>query len=254
MKITIITVCFNSAATILDSLHSVNSQTWRDIEHIVIDGGSTDGTVELVRNHGREGLIVQSEPDDGIYEAMNKGLRLASGDVVGFLNSDDFYAADDVIERVAAVMEDSSVAACYADLVYVTPDNRKVVRYWKSRPFEPGSFANGWCPAHPTLYVRRSTIEQLGAFDLSYRLAADTEFMMRYLEKGLVKTIYIPKVFVRMRVGGATNRSWRNILLQNQEIFHALRKNGVKHSVWSFWLHKLSSRIWQRLAGFNNAG
>lgn len=253
MKITVITVAYNSASTIPDTLESVARQTYPDIEHLVIDGASRDNTVEIVRAKRNPQIRLISEPDKGIYDAMNKGLSLACGEVVGFLNSDDFYADEDVLTQVAKAFEDPSVDACFADLVYVTTDNRRVVRYWKSRPFKRGSFAKGWCPAHPTFYVRRSAIEKLGLFDLSYKLAADTEFMMRYLEKGHLKTAYVPRVWVRMRVGGATNVSMKNILSQNREIFHALEKNGVSHSALSFWAHKLASRTWQRLAGLLGA-
>lgn len=250
VKISVITVSYNSAATIADTVRSVASQTHPDIEHLVIDGRSTDDTVQVVEVHRHPNLVLTSEPDKGIYDAMNKGLNRATGDVIGFLNADDFYADADVLARVAKAFEDDpSVEACFGDLVYVSEDNRKVVRYWKSRPYEKGSFARGWCPAHPTFYIRRSALERLGLFDLTYRLAADTEFMMRYLERGGVRSAYIPHVQVRMRVGGATNQSWRNIVRQNREIFHALQKNGVPHFATSFWAHKLASRLWQRLAG-----
>jgi len=252
MKISIITASFNSESTVLDALLSVVKQTHKNIEHLVIDGNSSDNTCVLVRANSHPNLLLISEPDKGIYDAMNKGLGKASGDVVGFLNSDDFYADVDVLARVAkAFEEDSRVEACFGDLLYVTEDNQSVVRYWKSRPFVPGSFAHGWAPAHPTFYIRRSALDRLGGFDLSYRLAADTEMMMRYLEKGRVRSTYIPEVLVRMRVGGATNRSLRNIFSQNQEIFRALKKNGIPYSLVSFMLHKLASRFWQRCAGLS---
>lgn len=177
-----------------------------------------------------------SEPDGGIYDAMNKGLGLASGEVIGFLNADDMFADGLVLSRVAAAFEDPTIEACFGDLLYVTEDNQSVVRYWKSRPFVPGSFARGWAPAHPTFYIRRSALERFGGFDFSYRLAADTELMMRYLEKGRVRSAYIPEVQVRMRVGGATNRSFRNIFRQNQEIFRALKKNDVPYSLIPSWM------------------
>lgn len=250
MKISIITVCYNSDATISESVASVARQTYSDFEHLIIDGASSDRTVEVARLHAIANAKIISEPDVGIYDAMNKGLGLARGEVIGFLNADDIFVDDQVISRVAAAFEDTAVEACFGDLLYVTEDNRSVVRYWKSRPFVPGSFARGWSPAHPTFYIRRSALERLGSFDLSYRLAADTEMMMRYLEKGGVRAAYIPHVQVRMRVGGATNRSLRNIFRQNREIFRALKKNDVPYSMISFMLHKLVSRFWQRWAGF----
>ena len=249
LKISVITVAYNSVKTIADALDSVAAQTYLNIEHIVVDGASTDETLALVRSHRNSNIRLVSEPDKGIYDAMNKGLALASGEVVGFLNSDDFYADSAVLAKIANVFQEPAVDACYADLMYVSQDNSCVVRYWKSKPFTKGDFAKGWCPAHPTFYVRKSVIERLGYFDQSYKLAADMEFMMRYLERGQVSSAYIPHVLVRMRLGGATNQSWKNVVLQNKEIFAALRKNGIPFSrVW-FAAHKVVSRLWQFAAG-----
>ncbi len=250
MTISVITVAYNSAATIGDTLDSVARQAYSDVEHLIIDGASNDKTVEVAKAHGASFTRLISEADAGIYDAMNKGFRLASREIIGFLNADDIFADDQVLSRVAAAFEDPAIEVCFGDLLYVTEDNQSVVRYWRSRPFVPGSFARGWSPAHPTLYIRRSALERLGGFDLSYRLAADTEFMMRYLERGGVRAAYIPQVQVRMRVGGATNRSLRNILRQNAEIFRALKKNDVSYSLISFVLHKLANRFWQRWTGF----
>lgn len=249
MKISVITVCYNSAKTIADTLDAVAMQTHTDIEHLVIDGASNDGTVETVLSHANPQIRLISEPDKGIYDAMNKGFTQATGEVVGFLNSDDFYADAAVLAKIANAFQDPAVDACYADLVYVTQDNSRVVRYWKSKPFTKGDFAKGWCPAHPTFYVRKSVIERLGYFDQSYKLAADVEFMMRYLERGQVRAAYIPHVLVRMRLGGATNQSWKNIVQQNKEIFAALRKNGVPFSRMLFASNKVVSRLWQFAAG-----
>jgi glycosyltransferase involved in cell wall biosynthesis len=250
VKITVITVSYNSVSTIADTVRSVASQSYPDVEHLVIDGRSTDGTVQAVEAHRHPKLVLSSEPDKGIYDAMNKGLSRAKGEVIGFLNADDFYADTNVLARVAKTFEeDPSVEACFGDLVYVSEDKRKVLRYWKSQPYEKGSFARGWCPAHPTFYIRRSALERLGQFDLSYRLAADIDFMMRYLERGSVRTAYIPHVQVRMRVGGATNQSFRNIIRQNYEILQGFQKNNIPYSLISFSMCKLLSRVKQRLAG-----
>lgn len=252
MKISVITVSYNSAATIADTVHSVASQKHTDIEHLVIDGLSIDDTVKVVKANRHPNLVLSSEKDMGIYDAMNKGLVRATGDIIGFLNADDFYADAEVLTRVAQAFEsDPSIEACFGDLVYVSEDNFKIVRYWKSRPYEKGSFAHGWCPAHPTFYIRRTALNRLGQFDLNYRLAADAEFMMRYLELGAIKSKHIPHIQVRMRLGGATNQSWRNIVRQNREILQAFKKNCIPYSLPSFLLHKLASRVWQRLAGFN---
>jgi glycosyltransferase involved in cell wall biosynthesis len=251
LKISVITVSYNSSKTISDSLRSVVNQTYKNIEHLVIDGNSTDDTFNIVEAHRHQNLVFNSEPDRGIYDAMNKGLAQASGEIIGFLNSDDFYADSEALTRIAKSFEENpSVEACFGDLVYVSEDNGKVLRFWKSRLFDRGLFARGWSPAHPTFYIRRSALERFGLFDISYRLAADAEFMIRYLERGGVESVYIPHVLVRMRVGGATNRSWRNIVLQNQEIFRALKSNGIPYSPFSFVFYKLFSRFKQRFNGY----
>lgn len=252
MKISVITVSYNSENTIADSVRSVASQTYPYIEHLVIDGLSTDDTVRVVEANGHKNLLLSSEPDAGIYDAMNKGLMRATGEIIGFLNADDFFADAEVLACIARAFEaDQSVEACFGDLVYITEDNCRVVRHWKSRPYLKGIFAHGWCPAHPTFYIRRTALGRLGLFDLNYSLAADIEFMMRYLEWGGLKAIYIPRILVRMRIGGATNKSWRNIVRQNREVLQALKKNRVPYSLLSFMLHKLASRVWQRWAGLN---
>lgn len=250
MKFSVVTVAFNSEKTIVDTICSVASQKNVDFEHLIIDGASSDRTVEVSKLHSVSTTKIFSEPDNGIYDAMNKGFERSEGDVIGFLNADDMFADDQVLSHVAAAFENPSVEACFADLLYVSEDNRSIVRYWKSRSFEKGSFALGWCPAHPTFYIRRSALERLGSFDLTCRLAADAEFMMRYLERGGVQSIYIPRVLVRMRVGGATNKSWSNIFRQNQEIFRALKSNGIPFSPVSFLLHKSITRVNQRLNGY----
>ncbi len=248
LKISVITVSYNSAPTIADTVRSVASQSYQHFEHLVIDGLSKDSTIAVVELHRHPHLILSSEPDNGIYDAMNKGLDRATGEVIGFLNSDDFFADETVLGRVAVAFEDESVEACFADLVYVTSDNSRVARCWKSKPFIKGDFAKGWCPAHPTFYIRKSALDRLGMFDQSFKLAADVEFMMRYLESGAIKSIYIPHVFVRMRLGGATNQSWRNVWRQNKEIFLALQKNQVSFSTIGFWINKISNRTWQYIS------
>ena len=184
MKISIITVSFNNAATIEDTINSVASQKHSDVEHIVIDGVSTDGTVEIVQRNRDAVEKFVSERDSGIYDAMNKGIASASGDVIGFLNSDDVYAHCDILSRAAEVFANPDVDACYADLVYVRQEDLgKVVRHWKSKDFRQGLFALGWCPPHPTFFVRKSVYREYGGFDLNYRLAADVELMLRFFGK-----------------------------------------------------------------------
>lgn len=253
-KLTLITVSFNSEKTIRDTLQSVVNQSYEHLEYIVIDGGSTDNTCLIVSEYTGVVSKLICEPDNGIYDAMNKGLRCASGDVVGFLNSDDVFADSQTLLKIGQVFESPSIQACYGDLVYVTQDNSRILRYWKSNVFTKGSFAKGWCPPHPTFYVRRSLVSRLGLFDLTYKLAADADFMMRYLERSNVEVTYIPEVLVRMRIGGATSKSLGNIRQQNSEIFRALQNNEIKYSKLSFCGYKLCRRFWQLIFGwFRNA-
>jgi len=249
MKITVITVCFNSAEHIADALRSVDAQTWPDTEHLVIDGGSTDGTLDILRAHRKPWRRVVSEPDHGIYDAMNKGIALATGEVVGFLNSDDFFATPSVLGLVGRAFADDRLQASWGDLCYVKRDQpEKIVRYWRSSAFAPGHFARGWCPPHPTLYLRRSVLRRSGGFDLSYAVAADMELMARVFEVDGVVGRHIPQVLVYMRMGGASNRSWLEVLKQNRRIWAALHAHRLSPSLLSFVFHKLTSRGRQFLA------
>lgn len=235
-------------------MRSVGEQTYSEVEHIVVDGGSTDKTLSIVdRFKSRPGVVV-CEPDRGMYDAMNKGIRLATGDVVGFINSDDFYSSAGVLAKIAAVFKDRSVDACYGDLCYVNRDDvNSVVRYWRSSEFKPKLFLYGWCPAHPTFYVRRNIFERFGGFDLQYRIAADVELMARFLEVHRITTRYIPEVLVKMRMGGMTNRSWSNIVTQNLEIWRALKGHGLRPSLTSFVGGKLLSRSKQFMSHLYDA-
>lgn len=254
MKISIVTVCYNAAATIGDTIRSVAAQSYADTEHLIIDGASTDGTLSIIEaNRGSGDLRVVSERDRGIYDAMNKGVRLATGDVVGFLNSDDFYASPSALAEVARVMQSPDIEACFADLCYVRRnDVSKVVRYWRSGSFRAGSFAHGWCPPHPTFYVRRNLFERFGGFDLRYKLGADVDLMMRFLEVHRVNVHYIEEVLVMMRMGGVGNRSVRNVRLQNKEVLRALKTNGIPVYPPLFYGLKLVSRAKQFLARSNS--
>jgi glycosyltransferase involved in cell wall biosynthesis len=234
---------------VADALKSVDEQTWQDKEHLVVDGASRDGTMQIVNAHSRDWRRVLSEPDRGIYDAMNKGIALATGDIVGFINSDDFYASSDVLERVAAVFSDPDVQGCWGDLCYVKQDQpAQIVRYWRSSEFRPGLFAQGWCPPHPTLFLRRSLFERFGGFDLSYPIAADMELMARFIEVHRIRTRYLPDVLVHMRMGGTTNRSLSNIWQQNREIWRALHQHGLSPSLVSFASRKLAARAQQFLS------
>ena len=248
MKISVITVSYNSAATIGDTLRSVAAQTYPHVEHLVIDGGSKDATMDVVREHGSHVATVVSERDKGIYDAMNKGLAMATGDVVGFLNSDDMLADVDALARIAAGMEDSAVDAVYGDLVFVAPtDLQQVVRYWRPGDHRSGLCARGWMAPHPTFYVRRLVLAASGGFSLDYRLAADFELMLRLFEVKLIRSKYLPVTLVRMRMGGATTGSIRNVLHGNIEASRACRNNGFRGGI-PFILSKITSRIPQFLS------
>lgn len=228
LTISVVTAVFNRVDTVGEALTSVAAQTWPHVEHIVIDGASTDGTLMKLRSM-QEGLaVLVSEPDRGIYEALNKGIRLASGDVVGFLHADDLYESRDVLSQIAQAFEDPAVDAIYGDLVYTRQsDPSRVVRYWRAGPFKPGCLAAGWMPPHPTFYVRRSVYQRLGMFDTAYRISADYDTVLRFLGRGGVMPRYLPQVLVRMRLGGISNRSLGALLLKSQEDLLAMRRNGI---------------------------
>jgi glycosyltransferase involved in cell wall biosynthesis len=229
-SISIITVTYNSAAVIADCLTSVSSQTW-PCEHIIIDGASKDNTLAIVRRMSPSARIV-SESDKGIYDAMNKGIRLATGDIVGILNSDDFYATPHVLEKVANLFRQSDVNAMFADLVYVRPDNLdRIVRYYSVRGFTPEKFAWGWMPPHPTFFVRREMYERYGLFHTDYQIAADYELMARFLAHYKVRYAYLPDVIVKMRTGGTSTRGPRSTWILNREILRACAENGIKTNI-----------------------
>ena len=227
LKISIITVAYNSARTIGDTLRSVMAQTHPDIEHIVIDGGSSDDTLEVVRLEGAHVAHVVSEPDGGIYDAMNKGLRCAQGDYVGFLNADDVLADPDAIASVVRAAQ-AQPDVIYGDLVYVANDDlQRVVRSWKSGAFSRTSLKFGWMPPHPTFYVRRTSTQALSGFDTSLNIAADYDFMLRCLVTRPVTAAYVPRVLVRMRTGGASNGSVSAIARKSREDLRVIRRHGL---------------------------
>lgn len=228
IKISLITAAYNSHSTIVNALESVFCQTYSNVELIVIDGGSTDGTLEILQRYADKISIFVSEPDNGIYDALNKGIRYASGDVVGFLHADDLLADSHVLSRIAAGFSNHNVSAVYGDLQYVFKDDpSRIIRYWKAGEFNQRKLSFGWMPPHPTLYVRRSLFEKVGSFDTHYRIAADYEFILRLFSLPGFNPLYIPEVFVKMRMGGASNRSFSNILRKSYEDWNALRKNRV---------------------------
>jgi glycosyltransferase involved in cell wall biosynthesis len=228
LHISVITAVFNRAATLGESLRSVHSQRWPDVEHIVIDGGSTDGSLAILDQHKSRISRIVSEPDGGLYDALNKGIRHASGDVIGFMHADDEFATPQALAHVAAAFEDPDVGAVYGDLVYVKKnDVSRVVRYWRAGQYQRTQLTQGWMPPHPTFYVRREVYSRFGGFDTRYRIAADYENMLRILWRGRIKAAYIPEVLVRMRVGGISNMSIFNMLHKSREDYAAMRENGI---------------------------
>jgi glycosyltransferase len=227
-RISVVTITLNSAATIADTLQSVASQSYPYVEHLVIDGNSSDDTLSIVQAQGRTGIRVLSEPDGGIYQAMNKGLRLAQGELVGFLNADDVYQDAQVLADVARVAQDGRVDAIYGDLVYVSQTNPAwVIRHWHSGRWTPGRLRFGWMPPHPTVYVRKALIDSLGGFDERLRIAADYDFMLRLLNCSRIHVAYLERVMVRMRTGGASNRSLAMMWQKSREDLIALKRNNI---------------------------
>lgn len=230
MKVSIITSVYNNKETIADAIESVLSQTYSDIEYIVVDGASKDGTVDVINQYSDKISTFVSEPDKGIYDGLNKGIALSTGDVIGFLHSDDFYADENVVARIAETFKAEGVDSIYGDLVYVSKDNTsKVLRYWKSGAFRLKKLEKGWMPPHPTFYVKRKIYEQFGGFDTSFKISADYDSILRFLGREGITTCYIPEVLVKMRVGGESNRSLENIVRKTKEDLRAIRNNNVGH-------------------------
>lgn len=226
MKISIITITYNSAKTLQRALASILSQTYKDIEHIIVDGASDDGTAEIIKAYAEAHQNVRwvSEKDDGIYNALNKGIRMATGDVIGFLHSDDVLNSADSIEQIATAFESSQADVVYGDLQYCK--GGKVVRRWKSNAFNPRALKFGWMPPHPTVYVRKEVYEQVGLYDEWFRISADYDMLLRIFTAGY-KTHYIPEVMVSMETGGASNKNTKARLSKTQEDFIVLKKNHV---------------------------
>lgn len=227
-KISIITAVYNRVDTIEKSLQSIELQTYKNIEHIIIDGGSNDGTLDLLNQFKKNNSILISEDDFGVYFALNKGLLLASGDIVGFMHSDDFYAHNKVLEEIANIFEDPSIDAVYGDLVYVRKNKtEKKVRFWRAGIFSKKSLCYGWMPPHPTLYVRKRIYDQVGAFDVRYKVSADYLSILKIFNIKNIKVHYIPKVLVNMRVGGVSNSSFNNILHKMREDISIIKKTNT---------------------------
>jgi glycosyltransferase involved in cell wall biosynthesis len=244
MKVSIVTATYNSSETLEDCIKSVASQTYPDIEHIIIDGDSTDGTLDVLKKYEDKIAKIISEPDNGIYDAMNKGLGSATGDIIGILNSDDMYADNSVIESVVSTIAENNVDSCYGDLVYVDQhDTNKVVRHWKSGNFFKERFKRGWMPPHPTFFVKKHIYEQYGIFNLDFPLAADYELMLRFLYKYNVSIAYIPKSLARMRTGGRCHPGILNTSKNMIENYRAWKINGLNPNFFTFLLKPLSKTL-----------
>jgi len=236
MKISIITVVWNNNETIKYAIDSVLNQTYKDIEYIVVDGASTDGTVEVVKSYGGKITKFISEKDNGLYDAMNKGISLATGNIVGILNSDDFYVDNNVVKQVVREFNNRGVDSVFADLVYISSSNiNKVVRYFDSGQFKPSLFSYGLMPAHPTFFVKKSIYEKYGNFHTNFKNAADFDLLARFICTNKITYHYIDKVIVKMRLGGAST-SFSSIWTNNIEILRACKVNGIKTNIFKILL------------------
>ena len=228
MKITLITAVYNNAYGLRSSLESSLGQKHQDVERIVIDGGSTDGTLQVLQDYTSNIDHIVSEPDNGIYDALNKGIQLATGDIIGILHSDDLFAGWNILETIARKFESSSIDLLYGDLCYVSNDNpNEIVRYWRAGAFTQSKLPNGWMPPHPTVYVKRELFDKYGLYDTHYRIAADYDWMLRLLTKQTLDVAYLPEVLVHMRTGGASNRSFKNLWQKSREDYLILRNHQI---------------------------
>jgi glycosyltransferase involved in cell wall biosynthesis len=239
----IITVVRNAAGTVDDALDSIAAQTWTDREHVVVDGASSDGTLAILERRRADLAVLVSERDAGLYHAMNKGLALASGEFVAFLNADDVYANERVLDTVARTLRQSGADVVWGDLVYTREDDLgRVVRYWPSEPYREGYLEQGWMPPHPTMFVRRSVLAAIGGFDTHFRYHSDFEMVVRLFRYPGLRSTHVPEILVRMRAGGHTNRSWRNILRGNRESSEIRRRHHLG-SAARFFARKLLWRV-----------
>lgn len=247
MHLTLITVTFNACAALEETILSVQQQNYKNLEYLIIDGGSTDGTLEMVNKYAEVVSSFVSEPDNGIYDAMNKGLKRATGDVVGFLHADDRFAHSQVLNDVMRVFESKKPDVLYGDLQYVTSfEPLKVLRHWKSGTFNRQLISKGWMPPHPTVYFKRALLKQIGYFDTSFKIAADYDWVLRLLLMEKVSIDYLPEVLVCMATGGASNKSIGNILQKSREDYRAIRQNKV--GGWLTLVHKNLGKVGQFLS------
>ncbi len=234
MKVSIITVCLNSAETIEDTIRSILSQDYKDIEYIIVDGGSTDGTLDILKEYSDRIRKFISEPDHGVYDAMNKGIRLSSGDIIATLNCDDMYADSTSVSDMVKFIVANDLDGAYADLVYIDREKpEKVTRFWNTGEYKSGAFCYGWTIPHPTFFCRKEIFERYGYFNDNFQIAADFELMLRFVEKHQITIGYLPKVIVKMRTGGKAN-VLRGIIRGNWEIIRSFRLNNLRLLPWFF--------------------
>ena len=228
MKISVITVVHNRESTIADSMQSIKSQLYQNIEHIVIDGASTDDTLAIVEKNKSSHMVLISEKDDGIYDAINKGILHSTGDVIGLLHSDDVYSSDSILGEIALEFTNPDLDMIYGDSIYVsTKNSNKIIRRFRSKRFSKAALSWGWMPAHTTVFFRRRVFEEYGLYKTDYKIAADIEFIARVFNRGSIRFKYLPKILVVMSMGGVSTASWKNTVLLNKEVVHALRSNGI---------------------------
>ncbi|MEX6233661.1 glycosyltransferase family 2 protein [Providencia hangzhouensis] len=245
MKVSIITATYNSSNTIIDTLKSLENQSYLDIEYIIIDGASKDNTLDIIKKHSTKVSKIISEPDKGIYDALNKGIENSTGDIIGFLHSDDIFAYPNAIEDLVSILINEQSQAIYADLEYVSKENTSnVVRRWVSGNYKHSNLKKGWMPPHPTFFMKRSLYKKYGNFDLNFKISADYDSLLRYLWLHNISVSYLPKVVTKMRVGGESNRSFLNILKKTKEDILVLKKNNI------FWIYPLLMKNLSKLPQF----
>lgn len=226
--ISVVTAVFNREDTIAEAIQSVAAQDYPYVEHVIQDGGSRDGTLQVIDRVAGPAVSLQSTPDGGIYDGINRGIARTTGDIIGLMHSDDLFAGSGILSAMAAAFDDPEIDGVYGDLDYVAAnDTTRIIRKWRSGAFHPDKLRRGWMPPHPTLYLRRAVFDRWGLYDTQFRISADYEAMLRYLVRGQIRLAYVPQVFVKMRVGGESNRSIRKILRKSTEDYRAIRGNGV---------------------------
>ena len=228
MKISIITCALNSEITIKKSIRSVQKQSYKNIEHLIIDGGSTDKTLEIIRKIKKKNLNLYSSKDNGFYDALNKGIKFTTGNIVGVLHSDDFYRSDNVIEIVAGIFKQTKADIVYGDLIYVKKEHPfKPIRYWTAGQYSKEKLLKGWMPPHPAVFVKKKIFDQIGFYKVNYKISADYDFLVRIFNCKNINQVYVPKVLINMRIGGMSNRSFKNLIIKSVEDYQIIKKNKI---------------------------